>query len=139
MTEIEHEARIVKIEPAKITVEIENAEACAGCSAKNICNNAQCREKQVEIPVYNAEPYSLDQKINVVMSEENGFRAVVFAYLIPLLLLLGVLFGGVYAGMSEIKAGILSVIVLIPYYFILFLSRKYFAAKIHFTIKADDN
>ena len=54
--------------------------------------------------------------------------------LLPLLLMLGSLITTYLLTGNETSAGIYSIIILIPYYFVLFWLKKYFVRKFHFRI-----
>lgn len=131
---IKHPARIIKIEKDKISAEVEVKSACGSCAARGACGIGDCANKIVEIITPDTTNYHLGQKITVSLEQDYGFYALFLGYILPLILVLIVLFSSLSLGISEIASGIYSIIVLIPYYFGLFLSKKYFQNKFHFKI-----
>lgn len=134
MSQIEHLATITDISKDTVFAEVKVKSACSGCAMKNACGISECSEKTIEIKTAQAKKYQIGETITVVLDENYGFFALFYGYILPLLLVLGVLFGAQAMGTDEISSGIYSIIILIPYYFGLSLSKKYFSKKFHFTI-----
>ena len=77
---------------------------------------------------------TLGDKVIVSLAPRFGFLAVFYGYILPLLVMLITLLTVVFAGFSELIAGLSSIIVLIPYYFWLFLNRARFRQQFNFKI-----
>ena len=137
MNEIKHAAVITQINKESVIATIKTSTACSSCSLRSSCGMNECKEKNIEIQTANAKKYSTGDNITIIMTENNGFIALLFGYTIPLILVLITLFGSIALKINEITSGIYSIIILIPYYFGLSLCRKYFAKKINFTILED--
>jgi sigma-E factor negative regulatory protein RseC len=88
----------------------------------------------VEVHCTDAGSFMTGQSVTVVCAETLGFKAIVFAFGLPLLLLLAALITGMSATGSEKVAAIASVSVLVPYYLILFLLRDRFKKDFQFRI-----
>ena len=69
------------------------------------------------------------------MSIGQGNKAAVLAYLIPIILLLAVLFLCLGLGVNEGLSALISIVVLIPYYIILYLGRDRLKKKFEYTIE----
>ena len=65
----------------------------------------------------------------------GGFRAVLIAYVVPLLLLVSVLLSCSVCGLADSVAGILSLSILIPYFAVVYLLRKRLSNTFIFKIK----
>ena len=121
--DIRHEGVVNSIDGQKVTVRILQASACSGCQASRICRAADSKEKIVEVDMNGADGLSVGQMVTVVAGERMGMTAVLLAFGLPLLLLLVALVAAMIATGSEKVAAIASIIVLIPYYLVLFVCR----------------
>lgn len=134
MEQIEHPAEIIKIDNKHIWAKVEVKSACGNCAVKGACGIGDCTDKIIEINVDNPQDYSIGSKIIVTLDQNYGFYALFLGYILPLILVLAVLFVSLFLGSDEIESGIYSIIILIPYYFGLSLSRKYLRKKFLFKI-----
>lgn len=134
MEQIEHPAEIVKIEKSRIFAKVEVKSACGHCAVKGACGIGDCADKIIEIETPNAAKHRIGDRITVTLDQNYGFYALFLGYILPLFLVLAVLFAFLAFGSTEIESGIYSIIILIPYYFGLSLSRKYLRKKFLFKI-----
>jgi len=132
--EITHTGIIRKLSKNKIIVGIINESACASCHAKGACTAADMKDKEIEINSYEGN-YSIGQHVTIIGHTSQGFKALFLAYLLPFLLLLTVLIIATSLGISEGIGGLLSIGVLVPYYFVLYLFRKKLKKSFEFEIK----
>jgi len=131
---IEHEGIVKSSDNKSVTVSIISSSACSGCHAEGICSLSGMEEKIVEIQgIYSVAP---GENVRVLMKQSSGFTAVLFGYVMPLVLVLAVLIILVSASVPELTAGIGSVAVLFPYYLIIYLFRNRINKKFTFTLKA---
>ncbi len=133
MSTITHEGIITRITDNKIVIRIEVKSACASCQIKSACNLAETESKFIEVNHRN-ESFSVGEKVWVKMSESQGWIAVFWAYVIPLILLLLGLMIFQNAGIKESLSALYTLIILAVYYFVLYLNRKYFARKFHYKV-----
>lgn len=136
MNNIEHEATISQITDKTVWAKISARSACESCGAKGSCSMAECRDKIIEIQTSEAANHKVGDKITVILAQNSGFVAVGFGYVLPLILTLATLLVVLLISKSEIYAGISAILILIPYYFGLFLSRNYIKKKFSFRIKS---
>jgi sigma-E factor negative regulatory protein RseC len=131
---IEHEGTVKSSDNKSVTVRVISSSACSGCHAEGMCSLSGKEEKLIEIPgIYSVSP---GDTVRVLMKQSSGFTAVLFGYVIPLVLVLAILIILVSASVPELAAGIGSVAVLVPYYLILYLFRDRMNKKFTFTLKA---
>jgi len=131
---IEHEGIVKSSDNKSVTVSIISSSACSGCHAEGICSLSGKVEKIVEIPgIYSVAP---GENVKILMKQSTGFTAVLFGYVMPLVLVLAALIILVSASVPELIAGVGSVAVLVPYYIILYLFRNRINKKFTFTLKA---
>lgn len=109
--------------------------ACSACEAKSLCHSAESKEKMIEVHAADAADFEVGQEVMLVGTLSQGLKAVVYAYVIPLILMLVVLFLSLLRGMDEALAALLAIGVLIPYYLIIYLMRHHLTRKFSFTLK----
>ncbi len=112
---IEHSGIVESIENNVVKVNILSASACSSCHAKGSCGVSETENKIVEI--FNPEDkFSVGEKVNIIGEESLGFKALFYAYLLPFILIISTLIIASFFTSSEAIIGLLSLIVLIPYY-----------------------
>lgn len=124
MNTIKQNATITKIDNNKIYIKFLSCSACAGCSAKGYCGLSEMKEKEMVVTSPDASEFSLGEEVVVSISASQGAKAVVFAYILPLVLMLSTIAMLIVSGYSEASSGICGIIILIPYYFCIFLLRN---------------
>ncbi len=121
---VKHEGVVSKITNNVITVTLKGNINCESCHAKGGCGAAESGPKEIE--VYNStESLKLNETVEVLLSKDKGLQAVFWAYVFPFILLISVLLisSSIY---KEWIAGLLSIAILVPYYFILYVLRNSF-------------
>lgn len=117
---IEHPGIITKIEGRKASVMILSQSACVSCQAKGACNMSEMEEKNVEVELPEPALYQTGQQVNVIMKQSQGNLAVLLGYVLPFAVLLVTLIVLISAGIGEGVSGLVSLSILVPYYFILY-------------------
>ncbi len=132
---IEHEGIIEKINGNRITVRILQQSACSACHAKSVCMAADSKEKLVDIPDITGQ-YHVNERVIIEGKESIGYKAVLWAFVIPLLILLGALVASLTLwDFTEIEAALAAMAALVPYYLVLYLLRNKMAKSFRFNIK----
>lgn len=132
---IEHEGIVEKITENNITVRILQQSACSACHAKSACMAADSREKTVDIPNQFGK-FIIGERVIIQGKESMGYKAVLWAFVIPLIILIGMLVLTTTAWhMSESEAALTAILSLTPYYLVLYLLRHKMAKTFTFTIK----
>lgn len=134
MKKIEHEGIVDQISDKAIRVKIMSMSACASCHAKGACTVADMEEKEVEVPL--AGNYKVGQRVMVTGSTAQGLQAAWWAYILPILLLLLTLFVSFSLIGNEALAGLLALVVLVPYFGLIKLSEKFMKKTFQFTINS---
>lgn len=132
---ISHEGIITKIDDELLEIKITALSACAACHAKSACTMSDKEEKVLTVPRPEGQKFELLQKVNVIMAVNQGNKAAVLAYLIPILLLLTVLFVCLGTGLGEGLSALISIGALVPYYLILYLRRNNLKKKFDYRIE----
>ncbi len=128
---MKHSGVITKISKSTITVSLEGNINCESCNAKGACGISESNSKEIEIKnplsvrTGNFRSFELNEGVDVVMETELGLKAVFWAYVFPFILMIVVLIASSNL-FEEWLAGLLALIVLIPYYLLLFVLKNSF-------------
>lgn len=134
-SEISHKGRVVSVTPEVTTVEIVSESACGACHAKGLCSLGDSKVKMVEVPTSGWSDIRPGDEVEVVLKASMGHKAVLLAYMIPLVLLVAVLLVVVSAGVGELYAGLAAIAAVAVYYFGLWLMRGRLRNEYIFNIK----
>lgn len=135
---IEHEGVVEEVSSQLIKVRIVNESACASCHAKGSCTAADLQDKLIDI--YQSESsFEPGQKVMLLGKKILAPKAVLLAYIYPILLILAALVITFYLSNNELLAGGVSLAVLVPYYFIIYLQKDKLKRTFSFTIKHQIN
>lgn len=131
---IEHEGGIVKVDSNVVFVNIEQRSACSDCHAKGMCSIADKKDKIIEIPKNSDKHYDIGEEVVVTGAMSLGLKAVLYAFVLPLILIVLTLTIGLYFLKSETISALLSTLSLVVYYFVLYLCRNRLKDKFVFTL-----
>lgn len=132
---IEHQGVVTHVSGNKISVKILQQSACSSCHAKSACMAADSKEKIVDIVDYSGQ-YKMNDLVVIEGKKSVGYRAVWWAFVVPLIILVFTLFFAVSVwGWGETQAAVASVLALLPYYLVLYFFREKMADSFKFTIK----
>ena len=131
---IDHLGIVDRIEGDVAHVKINSESACSACHAKGVCGAADQEEKFLDVPLSGAS-YKTGEQVHVQVARRLGFKAVALGYFYPFLLQMAVLILLLLIGMSELKAGSLALLSILPYYLLLYLFRKRIESTFTFSIK----
>ncbi len=130
---IEQRGTIEEIKDGLIRVNLLSVSACATCHAKGACSMMDVQNKSID--VYDSgNGYKIGEVVNVIMRQSLGYKAMILAYGIPFLLVLGSLIILTSLHTSELIAGVVSLSVLIPYYLIIYFLKNSLQKTFTFTI-----
>ncbi|MGQ1888949.1 SoxR reducing system RseC family protein [Thermophagus sp. OGC60D27] len=131
--QIEHEGIVEQTEGDQVKVKILTQSACASCHAKGVCTAADLQEKIIDVSSDHA--YASGQRVILVGERRLGLQAAWWAYILPLLLMLGTLIITFSLTNDENISGLLTLAILIPYYLLIKIFNKRFLKTFSFTIK----
>lgn len=131
---ITHRGTVKSVDGKHISVEIAQASACSACVAKKLCNSSESKDKLVDVVCDEATTYAVGEDVLLTGSLEMGLKAVWWAYIAPLLLLVAVLLVAGASG-NEPLAALSALAVLAVYYGLLYLNQGRLTRKFSFTIK----
>ena len=136
---IKHLGIVENIQGSHLSVRIVQTSACAACSVKGHCSSADSKDKIIDIIDTAAASYQVGENVMVVGETSMGMQAVALAFIMPFVLLIFTLFLFMALIENELYAALLSLAVLVPYYYILWLNKTRLKQKFSFTIKPINN
>jgi sigma-E factor negative regulatory protein RseC len=131
---IEHDGIISRLDEGKAWVTIVQSSACAGCHTQSMCQISGQKEKTIEIPCIDDSFHAGDQVL-IIGSSSLGLQAVFYAFAIPLVLIVFMLIISFLYFNSETFAALVTIVVLVAYYFVLYMLRDKLKRKFVFRIK----
>lgn len=123
MEQIRHKGKIIEITPEFTSVEIISESACSACHAKGMCGIAESKAKIIQLPTSGWTERNVGDEVEVALKATMGHKAVWLAYVIPLLVLIAGLFGGLKL-FDELGAGLFAIVLVALYYLPLYCFRK---------------
>ncbi len=133
---VTHPGIIKKIELNKVEVAIMVTSGCASCEVKGACTVSEVEEKVVNVKTKNTSQYKTGQLITIEMSQSLGTWAVLLGYVFPFFVLFLGLILFINIGLDQGLSGVLSLLMLIPYYGVLYLLRNYLNTRFTYNIRA---
>lgn len=135
---IQHEGIVKSVSAQTVEVLIVSNSACSGCHAKGACGMAGMKQKTIMVP-NSGEDIKVGDNVTVYASLGNAFYSVCLAYVIPSFLIIATIFFVGNSGCSELVAALSSLLLLIAYFLVLYLSKNKISKKIKFTIAKKEN
>lgn len=132
---IKHNGVVDGVEEGCVRVRILQSSACSACKVAAHCNASETKEKIIEVQVADAVKYQLGDSVVVVADTAVGFRASLYGYLLPLLLMVVALVAVLKTTQSEGLAAVSALGILIPYYIGLYLLRNKLQNKLSFSLE----
>ncbi len=118
---IKHDGVVLSVGDGVARVRIVQASACASCKAKQMCMSAESQEKEMDvIPL---EPLQVGDKVEVLVQQKLGWKAVLLAYILPFVVLISMVFV-LSRWLSEAAAGTVALCATGVYYLILSLFKR---------------
>ena len=120
---VSHEGIVTEIDNNNIQIKILSKSACASCNIKTACNMSEMQEKIITIAAPKDKELSVGQEVKVSIALGQANKAVIFAYVIPSIILISMIFILNGFKIDEGINALISIGSLIPYYLILFLFK----------------
>jgi positive regulator of sigma E activity len=133
---VTHPGIIKRIEGDKVEIAIMVTSGCASCEIKGSCSVSDAEEKSVFVTVNNSDIYQVNQSITIEMKQSLGTWAVLLGYVFPFLVIFLSLLLFINMGMDQGMSGVLSILLLLPYYLIIYLLRNYLGTRFNYSIRA---
>ena len=120
---VSHEGIVTEIDNNNIQIKILSKSACASCNIKTACNMSEMQEKIITIAAPKDKELTVGQEVRVSIALGQANKAVIFAYVIPSIILISMIFILNGFKIDEGINALISIGTLIPYYLILFLFK----------------
>ena len=132
--QIEHEGTVISMYGNKMIVRIVASSACSGCDAKKYCGTAETKDKDICVEGFSGD-FVLGERVKILMQQSMGFRALCIGYLIPFVLVLSTLLIAYQFTGNELASGLLALLILVPYYWLLHFLKQKITKKFGFTVQ----
>lgn len=119
-----HSGVISQINRGSVIVSLDKNVHCETCHAKGACGVSDSAAKQIEV-VDTKRTYSLNEPVEVILKKNLGHKAVFWAYVFPFILVVVTLLTASFF-VTEWVAGLMSLLILIPYYLLMHGLKSYF-------------
>lgn len=96
---------------------------------------SEMEDKIVEVVHDPEKKYNVGEQVTIYMRQSHGPLAVFFGYILPFMVVLVSLIIMLEMGYGEGTSGLVSLGILVPYYFILYLLRDRLKKKFRFHIQ----
>ena len=136
---IRHEGRVLSVTSVQTKVEILAQTACAACHAKAVCGASNGESRVVTIRREDDGKIRPEDRVNVVIRQGQGFKAVFIAYLIPLFILLVLLLTLPLFFENELVTGLGALGFVALYYLVLAQFRDRLNSGFVFTVEKINN
>ena len=112
---IQHTGVVLSTSGTMAHVEIVQTSACSACKAKSMCMSAESQQKGMDVVM--VEPMEAGDKVEVTVRERLAWKAVLLAYILPFIVMIGVIIVLDFATeWSEAVVGTLSLCAIALYY-----------------------
>ena len=118
MNNISKEGEIIALTDKSVTIRYLCASACRNCPAQNLCPSHENQNKEIEIMRDKDKIYQIGDKVKINLQERSGWLAIIVAYIIPLVIILGFISYGTTERWSELTTATIGLLI-VPVYYIL--------------------
>ena len=132
---IRHSGVVDSVEDGCVHVRIVQTSACATCKVAGYCNAAESKEKIIDVYCDSAAKYAVGQSVEVYTTGGVEVKALLWAFGVPFVLLLVVLFTTWVLTDNEGLSALCAILALVPYYFIVWLMRDKIREQLAFHIE----
>ena len=123
-----------------LKVRIVQTSACSSCSVKGHCSAAESKEKLIDVYNKDGLDCQIGNQVTISGAASLGMKAVMWAFVVPFLVLLVSLFVSMWiTGGNEAASSLIALCMLIPYYLILFVCREKFRRTFVFVLESINN
>jgi sigma-E factor negative regulatory protein RseC len=133
---VEQKGIVIKKQEDKVVVKIEQKSTCSSCHARGACTSLDKKDKEIEIKTKDIENYNIGDKVIIAISTKLGMKAVLIAFVLPLVLLIIAMFLSIKIFLlSQSLSALISLIVVAAYYFLLYKQNHRLSKEFTFLIK----
>lgn len=133
---IEHQGIVSGVQGEIISVNLSNISNCSGCHAKAMCNVSETDNKVIEVINSQKSGFQKGDQVIVEFEKSLGPKALLLGYLLPFFMVIFTLIISHAITGNEVFSGISSLLVLIPYYLVLYYLRSFLKKEFSFKLRA---
>lgn len=130
---VEQKGIIEEIKDGVAKVNITSFSACSSCQSSSACQMGEATEKVIDVSI-NPSDFHKGELVRVIMKKSLGLRATLLAYIIPFIIILLSLIILTSTGISEGISGVVSLLLLVPYYIVLYFFKNTLQKTFQFTL-----
>ena len=135
-SDITHNGTVIFCDGRRIQVKITVGDACAHCAGQAGCKLMNATERVVEAGLErNAPSFSVGEQVLVRMRAGNGFKAVFYAYLLPVIMLMSCVIIMFSLHCDEGATALAAIGAVVLYYLLFYLFRRRINRKFSFKIE----
>ena len=131
---IVHQGIVDSLSDEGVRVRIVQSAACGSCKVASQWHTSEQKTKLVDVRMAQADGLKVGDAVRVAATTQMGMKAVVLAFVLPFLLMVGVVFVVSLFTRDEPLMALCGLVSLIPYYIIIYACRKKISEKIAFEI-----
>lgn len=120
---IEHDAIIKEINETTYSADILAKAGCISCQLNKVCSVSDMEQKTIIVQKINDRDIKIGENVSVYISQSKGLKAVFLGYILPFLIVFTTLLIVHLITKNDGIAGLASIGILVPYYFILYLLK----------------
>lgn len=117
-----HAGFISEINKDSVVVTLEPNIHCEACHVKGTCGVSDASTKKIEV-ANSSNVFKINERVDVILKKALGLKAVFWAYVFPFILMFTTLILA-SSFLEEWLSGLISLAILVPYYFILYLLKN---------------
>ncbi|MBQ6236962.1 MAG: SoxR reducing system RseC family protein [Bacteroidales bacterium] len=133
-----HDGVVVSIQEQKVTVEMHVISACSTCKAHEKCAFVDKDDKIVQIETPDWKDYAVGDNVIVSVDESLGLLAVLLAYILPAILIIGSVVLLSRISDSEVLVAFTSIAITALYFLILYRAHHRLQKKFSFSLKKEE-
>ena len=131
---INHTGFVEKIDGDTVFVRITQQSACSGCHAQSMCSASEKKDKIIEVPDRSGR-FRVNEEVIICGQSSLGLQAVLLAFVFPLIIVFAAIVTGTSMQWEETTSGLTGLLLLVPYYCILYFLRDKLKKRFIFTLK----
>lgn len=133
---VEQKGIVIKKQEDKVIVKIEQKSTCSSCHARGACTSLDKKDKEIEIKTKDTQNYNIGDEVIITISAKLGMKAVLIAFVLPLILLVIALFLSIKLfSLTQSLSALVSLLVVAAYYFFLYKQNLFLSKEFNFLIK----
>jgi sigma-E factor negative regulatory protein RseC len=129
---IQHSGLVTSFVNNKVKITLTEGSGCSSCH-NSLCMLGESKAKEIELPFKN-KVYAVGDSVVVRIKPSSGYLALFLLYLLPFGLMMASMILLLHYNYSEGIAGLGALLILAPYYGMLYLSQKYFQKQCEFEV-----